>query len=169
MKKLLSIFAATGLVASTTTTVVACSNEKISKFTLVEGATKEKIIEASGVVVKDGKLDKDYKETNLNEVFGGESELKYKGKIYGLVLDINTKDLASLFVESKKMMDDNEEGREGLPEFHGFSAKGNKGDKSFTLYLFKMDTTDLKEVEGKNDVYEGTVKFSNLFSYKVTL
>ncbi|QEH62194.1 hypothetical protein SCHIN_v1c10010 [Spiroplasma chinense] len=160
MKKILTLLASTGLVATTSATVVSCENVK--SLTFAEGMDAAKLINASDVLkenIAEGKLIADFKD---DEYKSNNSDIKIKGKVTGTEITTiaNMETLYSMFNETKDLK--NEVTSILDMTVYGMSVAGKKDATSFKLYVVKT-TTKISE-KGK-----GTITFKNVFSLKIDI
>ncbi|QEH62218.1 hypothetical protein SCHIN_v1c10250 [Spiroplasma chinense] len=149
MKKLLSLFAATGLVATTSATVVACG-DKVETLTWADDKKIEDFVkEASLDTNADGKLDLDFKTPEMPKIDG----VTIKGSIKGQIIDSLDKEkggLGTYFKETKELVSNEETS-------YVLTAEGNKDDKTVTIYVIKIVGKDVK--------YEDAVPTSGKITY----
>ncbi|AKX34329.1 hypothetical protein SLITO_v1c07020 [Spiroplasma litorale] len=197
MKKLLSIFAATGLVATTGATVVSCGNkdEEVKNLTLVEGKTDADIInyltdkdktsilkndssensnEWKPLEIEDKKLSVDYDDLDTNK-FDFE-EIYTIGKVTGSLVEVfdSTNEtllgsLGSFFNESKTLVNenDNNDGKKDVSNIK-FYCFTVKGSKgSSTFDLRVISITGSFNI--KENKYTATPVVKNEFIKTITI
>ncbi|AHI52961.1 lipoprotein [Spiroplasma culicicola] len=158
MKKLLGLLGAMGMVASTSSVVIACGDkpEDTKALTPAEGVDAAKIIETFEIEQADGKISKNYEDTAaIPEAEGIPGIEGFPGSTSTVEFD-TTK---VLFNETKELEGQNLETGIG----YMFSIQAKQDDTSATIYVIKTDASGLTE-EGK-----GTIKNTTVYKYKVDL
>ncbi|QEH62220.1 hypothetical protein SCHIN_v1c10270 [Spiroplasma chinense] len=167
MKKLLGIFAATGLVATTSATVVACG-DKVNDLSLVGGddfnletlVSKLKIDEDG-----DGKLDKDYNE--VDETYAAQFKMgsvKVTGTLKGTAVNTNTNEF---FMQTKELKDDLQMGENSMTgPLYVTTLIGVKGESKAVMYISCL-TYNVSGDSVEN--VSGTIKIKTVGKYELTL
>ncbi|AHI52965.1 lipoprotein [Spiroplasma culicicola] len=141
MKKLLGLLGAMGLTATSAATVIACGDngDKEEGLVLADGIDVKKVIETLEIeVTAEGKLAIDYKDTEAKPEIPGD-EPGYEG-FPGTAVGGEMDSYGFLFEETKDLKNTEETA-------YGFSAKGTAGSDKFTLFVIKLDLTDINEEE----------------------
>ncbi|AOG60888.1 hypothetical protein SHELI_v1c09390 [Spiroplasma helicoides] len=131
MKKLLSLLAATGLVATSGSVAVACNKADQNSLTYVEGKSDKDVVEIlKNEYIKDNKLIEDYKD------FDGDLE-GVKFKTEGKLIPDESKYLMPLFNNTKDIKSTEVSSDEKSTTYRFFSIKGAKDDIKFDLIFLE--------------------------------
>ncbi|QEH62215.1 hypothetical protein SCHIN_v1c10220 [Spiroplasma chinense] len=158
MKKLLSIFAATSVVATTSATVVACGNVASLSF---EAEKKDAdVVSNLSDYIAEKKLKADMKDLTLPTEIKGEPTITNKGKMDGkdvayIGLDSSlekNKALFALFKQSKDLKASESTDKLTVTEYY-FSLKGDKDATSFELFLGKFEKKYTEEKKAVTFTY----------------
>ncbi|AOG60889.1 hypothetical protein SHELI_v1c09400 [Spiroplasma helicoides] len=149
MKKLLSVLAATGLVASSSSVAVACNKQEAEKnLTYVEGKSdKDFVAKLSEKIVKDKKLADDFKDIVDSQV--GEYKMTMDGTPFSV-----EGEFYGFFNETKdyKNVKGDTESTGGF-----FSLKGEKDATSFKIFFVEVKITKGVEKTEAKTLYTKTV------------
>ncbi|QEH62217.1 hypothetical protein SCHIN_v1c10240 [Spiroplasma chinense] len=175
MKKLLSLFVATSLVATSSSITIACA-QKIKNLTMVEEKSESDLLLNLHELIENKKVERDLNDTKVGDFTIGPIQVKTKGKIQGELIallgvelegvndniSIN-EELFTFFQESKDLKPE-----VSLQTFESttyfFSAKGKKEATSFELFLGKMSSS----FKGSN-LLNVVITYKTLNKFKVNI
>ncbi|QEH62219.1 hypothetical protein SCHIN_v1c10260 [Spiroplasma chinense] len=165
MKKLLSLFAATGLVATTSATVVACG-DKVETLTIINGEDNLKKLVKLLSVDKDGdgKIDRDTKAEEWDKDYKID-DVKTTGSIEGETVD-EWGFITAYFNETKDLKNDKKKDDSGIQgNTYTTTVVGKKDATKVTVYVNKVNF-DVKIQDGKQS---GSVTGSVIGKIVITL